>query len=280
MGAADRGLYSDRKGECISVLPFLYWAKSTQREGQKTFPRNDEIWQPQIVKHPQLVWKWHALFLHKANCFCQSLELLYHFWVCLFWWLFIYPCCMCVVVNHKYSPIWRQCTTWCFPRPFQSGVTTAVRGVLKKCQLAIKVPQTSIMSSSYESPGAAQNGAIMSTVKNGCGRPQHSLFPSINDSSVLALESLPACGGAQAAAGVSVSNHGSSHRIHGVGMCTKPSICIPCGRASPSVELGLELSGWSFSLWVTLSQLSKHGPLTSCSCLTITLRATLTLRRN
>lgn len=83
------------------------------------------------------------------------------------------------MVYQKYGPIWRQPTTWCISWPFQSGVTAAVGGALKKCQLAIKVPQTSIMSLFYESPGAAQNWAIMSTVKNGCRGPQHSLFPLI-----------------------------------------------------------------------------------------------------
>lgn len=113
------------------------------------------------------------------NCFCQSLQLLFITFECVYFDGFLFILFFPPVLNYKYSRIWRQCTTWCFPRPFQSGVTTAVRGALKKCQLAIKVPQTSIMSSSYESPGAAQDWAIMSTVKNGCGRPQHSLFPLI-----------------------------------------------------------------------------------------------------
>lgn len=148
-------------------------------EGRKMFPRREEIWQPRIVKHPQLAWKWHALLLHKAHQFCQSLQLLFIAFEYVYFDGFLFILFFPSVVHQKHGPIWRQYPTWCFPQPFQSVGTIGVGGALKKCQLAIKVPQTSIMSSSYESLGAAQNWAIMSTVKNGCWGPRHSLFPLI-----------------------------------------------------------------------------------------------------
>ena len=153
-----------------SVFPFVCKAKSRYRR-EEDVPKK-EIWQSQRVPHHQLVWTQYASFSSKENCFCQSFQLLFitSKGVCFDSFLFtlslFFP-----VVYQKYGPIWRQCITWCFPWPFQSGVTTAIRGALKKCQLAIKVSQTSIMSSFYESLGAAQNGAIMSIVKNGFWGP-------------------------------------------------------------------------------------------------------------
>lgn len=133
-------------------------------EGRKLFPRREEIWQSRRVKHHQLVWIQYALFLNKENCFCQSFLLLFITSECVYFDSFLFTLFFFPVVYQKYGPIWRQWITLCFPWPFQSGVTTAAGGALKKCQLAIKVSQTSIMSSSYESLGTAQNGAIMSIV--------------------------------------------------------------------------------------------------------------------
>lgn len=119
-----------------------------------------------------------SIIFIQRELLCPSLQYLFITIECAYFdsfYLFLFF----LVVDQKYGPIWRQCTTWCVSWPFQSGVTTAVRGALKKCQLAIKVPQTSIMSSSYESLGTAQNWAIMSTVKNGCRGAQHSPFPLI-----------------------------------------------------------------------------------------------------
>lgn len=119
-----------------------------------------------------------SIIFTQKRLLCQSLQCLFitfeYAYFDSFYLFFFF-----LVVYQKYGPIWRQRTTWCVSWPFQSGVTTAVGGALKKCQLAIKVPQTSIMSLSYESPGTAQNWAIMSTVKNGCRGPQHFLFPLI-----------------------------------------------------------------------------------------------------
>ena len=159
------------------VFPFLHWARNRHRKEENVLMKewnltvSDSQTSSISMKITCIIFAQRKLLLPITSA------PLYHFCVFLFWWPFIYS--FFPVVNHKYGPIWRQCTTWCFPWPFQSGVTTAVRGALKKCQLAIKVPQTSIMSSFYESLGAAQNWAIMSTVKNVCGRPQHSLFSLI-----------------------------------------------------------------------------------------------------
>lgn len=127
------------------------------------------------------------------------------------------------MVDQKYGPIWRECTTWCISWPFQSGVTTAVGGALKKCQLAIKVPQTSIMSSSYESLGTAQNWAIMSTVKYGCRGAQHSPFPLIIAQP--RTESLSVYDGTEAANdGGVVKNSSNSHHSYGGEMTLTPSL--------------------------------------------------------
>lgn len=166
-----------------------------------------------------------VLFLHKGSRFAShsgaSLSLLSVLILTVFIYSFFF-----LAVYQKYGPIWRQCTTWCVSWPFQSEVTTAVGGALKKCQLAIKVPQTSIMSPSYESPGTAQNWAIMSTVKNGCWGPQHSLFPLIIAQH--STESLSVYGGTQAANGVCVKNSFNSHHIYG-GEMTLP-LSLPTAR--------------------------------------------------
>lgn len=139
--------------------------------------KREEIWQPQTVRHLQWVWKYHALLFHKGtaftNHFSSSLSLLSVFILMAFYLFFF---------SSGTSEIWPHLET--VPNlmlstalPIRSNYSC--RGSTEKCQLAIKVPQTSIMSSSYKSLGAAQNWTIISTVKNSCWGPPHSLFPLI-----------------------------------------------------------------------------------------------------
>lgn len=161
------------------MFPCLWRAKSNYRREENVPKKGGNLTAPDSQTSSISMKMARVIFAQSELVLPITSAPLYRFWVCLFWRLFIYSFFFSPVARQKYGPIWRQCTTWCFPPPFQSGVTIAVGGALKKCQLAIKVPQTSIMSSSYESLGAAQNWAIMSTVKNGCWGPQHSLFPLI-----------------------------------------------------------------------------------------------------
>lgn len=157
------------KENCASVSPFSCEAR-TNVEGRSLTAQDN--------KTPSISMKMASVIFAHREWLLPITQLLFITFKCVYFDGFVFILFF-LVVDQKYDPIWRQCTTWCFSWPFQSGVTTAVGGTLKKCQLAIKVPQTSIMSSSYESLGAAQNWAIMYTVKNGCWGPQHSVFPLI-----------------------------------------------------------------------------------------------------
>lgn len=159
------------------MFPFIHWAKSKYRREENAPQKGENLTAP-YSKHPQLVWKYCALFLHNDNWICQSLRLLLITFISVYFDGFLF-----ILFFGSKSQIWFHLET---VHNLMLSMTLPIRSnyscqgsTEKKCQLAIKVPQTSIMSSSYDSLGAAQNWAIMSTVKNGCGRPQPSLFPLI-----------------------------------------------------------------------------------------------------
>lgn len=239
------------------MFPFQCRAKTRFRRRKMMSRRKSED-ASHLIRPPQLVWKWHPLLLHKGNHFASHSSTSWSLLSALILTAFIYSFFF-LVVDQKYGSIWRQCTTWCVSWPLQSGVTTAVGGALKKCQLAIKVPQTSIMSSSYESLGTAQNWAIMSTVKNGCRGAQHSPSPLIIAQP--STESLSVYDGTE----VCVKNSSNSHHSYGGEMTLTPSL----PTAWPPWMIPQRKQEWSHcpASW------SLSGPLfwaVSCSNLKVT----------
>lgn len=125
------------KGQLCFYVPFSVQSKEQVQEEENDV-KKEEVWGRQPPNQASSISvEIAAIIFTQRQPLCQSLQYLLITIECAYFDSF-YLFFFFLVVDQKYGPIWRQCTTWCVSWPFQSGVTTAVGGALKKMSISYK----------------------------------------------------------------------------------------------------------------------------------------------